>query len=318
MTNLNVFRPKLRSWLVAALALTISLSACSDGSDTEAENGGTLANENGAAVSDDPATPASSGDEETQNTLGSRDDGDAEIGSGLDQGDSTENASNESGTDSETPPADPQAPRVVAFDPGASATVMADSVIRGNRHTYTVAAGAGQTMELLITSIEDNAVFDLIDPAGNVLEAEATNTTTVLPDDGVYRVVVGGTRGNASYELTIVIPPGTAEPDATPTDDDTPEPIRFASGASSATVSGNVQDIQAKLYTIDVAAGQTMTFLLTAVQNNGVVTVVAPSGTLLIADATLEEFVLEEDGEYSLIITATEGQAVYELTVSVV
>lgn len=301
--------PPPRRWFGAFLAFALMIGACSD-ADPTAETQSTLDTAN-ATIGDAPAesTGADEGEQSNEgvdNTLGSRDDGD------VDQG------AEEPNPTVSDPPADPQAPRVVAFEPGASAIVMSDSVVRGNRHTYTVAAGKGQTMELLITSVENNAVFDLLDPSGNVIEQEVTNTTTVLPADGVYRVVVSGTRGNASYELTIVIPPGTtdAEESAEPTAG--PEAIRFESGASSATVTGRVQDAQIKMYTIDVSAGQTMTFALTASQSNGAVTVVTPSGQILISDATVEEFVLDEDGEYALLISATQGQAVYQLTVTVI
>lgn len=290
-----------RRVLAIFVATAMLVGACSDGDSTTDE-------------ADSPTTPLTAAEDDTDqddtdNTIGSRGDGET---------------TDDSETDVEadvTVPADPQAPRVVAFEQGASATVMSDSVVRGNRHTYTIAAGKGQTMELLITSLEDNAVFDLIGPSGAVIEQEQTNTTTVLPADGVYRVVVGGTRGNASYELTIVIPPGTTQIDDTEDpagSDGVAEPIRFESGTSGATVSGSVQDAKVKLYTIDVSAGQTMTFSLTSIQNNGQIAVVAPSGELIMSDATLEEFVLSEDGEYTLIVSATEGQAVYELTVTVV
>ena len=143
----------------------------------------------------------------------------------------------------------------------------------------------------------------------------------MLPLDGVYRVVVGGTRGNASYELTIVIPPGISEVDDgedTADDEGLVEAIRFESGTSGATVSGTVQDAKVKLYSIDVSAGQTMNLSLSSIQNNGQLAVVAPSGELIMSDVTLEEFVLGEDGEYTIIVSAIEGQAVYELTVTVV
>ena len=298
-------------WSAVALTAALLLSACTSGDKP--------ANDEDAATS----TTVDAAEDGPDNTIGSRDDGDVDGTDNHTNNDTNNDTDNGSAdTDDEAPsdstPADPQAPRVVAFEPGASAIVMSDSVVRGNRHTYTIAAGGGQTMELLITSLEDNAVYDLIDPAGNVIESEATNTSTVLPTDGVYRVVVGGTRGNASYELTIVIPPGTSDLDESAQPTDGPEAIRFAAGATSATVSGQIQDTQIKMYTIDVSAGQTMTFSLTSIQNNGALTVVAPSGELLMTDVTLEEFVLEESGEYRLLVNATQGQAVYELTVTVV
>ena len=310
MNQASTSMPRHR-WLAVALTAALFLGACTDG-DTQVDGEDAT---NATPVAADDGGDQQEGEDGPDNTIGSRDDGEADIAD--DSGDAGDEAPSDTES-TNTVPADPQAPRVVAFEPGASAIVMSDSVVRGNRHTYTIAAGGGQTMELLITSLEENAVFDLIDPSGNVIESEATNTSTVLPADGVYRVVVGGTRGNATYELTIVIPPGTADPDESAQPTDGPEAIRFAAGATSATVTGQVQDSQVKMYTIDVSAGQTMTFALTSIQNNGALTVVAPSGQLIMTDVTLEEFVLEESGEYRLLVNATQGQASYELTVTVV
>lgn len=282
--------------LAFVVGTVLLLSACSDG-DGES-NADTTIDSTTVQLNDETETS-------TENTIGSRQDGE-----------STDSA----GDTTTTAVPDPSASRVVAFDPGASAAVMSDAVVLGERHTYTIAAGQGQTMELLITSLEDNAVFDLIDPDGNVLEQEQTNTTTQLPADGVYQVVVGGTRGNATYELTVVIPPGTSEPDTSADADDDAifEAIRFGPGESSATLTGSIQDSEVKPYTIEVSAGQTMTFAITSIQNNANITLVSPSGTLMMIDATLEEVFLEEDGEYTLIVGATEGQAVYELLVTVI
>ncbi len=292
-------------FLVAVVAATLALSACT---------GDSTATDSAATTAAAPGTSSDTGSDDPDNTIGSRGEGDT--GTTTSEASETTTVADSTTT---SQPADPQAPRVVSFEPGASAAVVSDAVVRGNRHTYTIAAGQGQTMELLITSLEDNAVFDLLDPSGNVLEQGVTNSTTVLPADGVYRVVVGGTRGNASYELTIVIPPGVADTgDTNPGPGDSgPEAIRFGAGETGATVTGQVQDANVKRYTIDVSAGQTMTFSITTVQNNGLVTVVAPSGTIVVTDATLDEFVLAESGEYQILVTASAGQATYELTVNV-
>ncbi|MBW4512837.1 MAG: hypothetical protein KME64_41060 [Scytonematopsis contorta HA4267-MV1] len=96
-------------------------------------------------------------------------------------------------------------PRRVKFSPGTSSQVVKDSVIRGERHIYLVGAKQGQQMNLRITSLEKNAVFDLIAPNGKTIKQEATTWNSKLPASGDYRIVVGGTRGNATYELKIEI-----------------------------------------------------------------------------------------------------------------
>ena len=60
-------------------------------------------------------------------------------------------------------------------------------------------------MDVSITALENNAVFDVISPSGYILSLEAVSETVFLPHTGDYQVIVGGTRGNATYELTIGI-----------------------------------------------------------------------------------------------------------------
>ncbi len=93
----------------------------------------------------------------------------------------------------------------VKFSPGTSSQVVKDSVIRGERHIYLVGAKQGQQMNLRISSLEKNAVFDLIAPNGKTIKQEAITWNSKLPASGDYRIVVGGTRGNATYELRVEI-----------------------------------------------------------------------------------------------------------------
>jgi small-conductance mechanosensitive channel len=60
-------------------------------------------------------------------------------------------------------------------------------------------------MTVSITSVEKNAVFDIIAPNQKMIKQEATNWSAKLPTNGEYRIVVGGTRGNATYKLRVEI-----------------------------------------------------------------------------------------------------------------
>jgi hypothetical protein len=82
------------------------------------------------------------------------------------------------------------------------------SVIRGERARHPVKAKAGQTLDVSITSDENNAVFQVYSPGekGTLPGAgetdDATKWSGKLPADGEYVIVVGPTRGNATYKLT--------------------------------------------------------------------------------------------------------------------
>jgi hypothetical protein len=93
----------------------------------------------------------------------------------------------------------------IRFAAGASSATLKGSVVRGDRKTYRLNAIKKQTMTATITSTEKNAVFDLIGPDGKTIKAEATTVKEALPATGDYQLVVGGTRGNASYSLTIEV-----------------------------------------------------------------------------------------------------------------
>ncbi|MBV6627182.1 MAG: hypothetical protein KI793_30295 [Rivularia sp. (in: Bacteria)] len=93
----------------------------------------------------------------------------------------------------------------INFDTGTSSKTVKDSVVRGTRDIYLLNANKGQQMNVNITSLEDNAVFDVISPNGKILQQEAKSWSGKLPQKGDYKIVVGGTRGNASYELTTEI-----------------------------------------------------------------------------------------------------------------
>lgn len=93
----------------------------------------------------------------------------------------------------------------VFFDSGKSSTTLSNTVLRGDRDIYTLTAQGGQRMTLAISSPEDNAVFDIVTPSGIILGTELTQDTIPLPQTGDYQIIVGGTRGNATYDLDIAI-----------------------------------------------------------------------------------------------------------------
>lgn len=93
----------------------------------------------------------------------------------------------------------------IRFAPGTNTTTVNQSVVRGSRNIYLLKANQGQRMDLKITSLENNAVFDVIAPNGQVLKTEATQSSLKLPTTGNYEIIVGGTRGNASYKLNVKI-----------------------------------------------------------------------------------------------------------------
>lgn len=104
-----------------------------------------------------------------------------------------------------------QSPPVeIRFPPGASGTVVASAVARGEVARYALVARAGQRMALRIESAERNAVFQVIAPGGKALPGagegdDARDWTGDLPLSGPYVIAVGATRGGAEFRLSVTI-----------------------------------------------------------------------------------------------------------------
>jgi hypothetical protein len=98
----------------------------------------------------------------------------------------------------------------IRFAKGKNSATVSGSVVRGDRENFLVGAKAGQTMTVRISSLEDNAVFQIEGPDGEYLPGvadgdDAMKFMGVLPNKGDYKIIVGGTRGNTTYKLTVSI-----------------------------------------------------------------------------------------------------------------
>lgn len=98
----------------------------------------------------------------------------------------------------------------IKFARGKHTATLSYAVIRGDEDTYLAGAKAGQKMTVKITSVEKNAVFFIEKPGGGYLEKagdgdDQTAWTGALPRDGDYKITVAGTRGNATYKLSVTI-----------------------------------------------------------------------------------------------------------------
>jgi hypothetical protein len=106
----------------------------------------------------------------------------------------------------------------IEFAAGTDSASVDGAVVIGTTNRYVLAAAAGQSMSVEVSSVEGNAVVDVLAPDGSVLADEQTSAAVQLPVDGDYVVEVGSTRGNATYTLGITItgPAPTTTAAATP------------------------------------------------------------------------------------------------------
>jgi hypothetical protein len=114
-------------------------------------------------------------------------------------------------------------PKPIRFARGATSATIEGAVVRGDRDLYTLDARGGQAAQFSISSPEKNAVFQIYAPgavhslkdgvhevSGTALPGageadDATAWSGRLPASGTYLIVVGGTRGNASYRLGVAV-----------------------------------------------------------------------------------------------------------------
>lgn len=93
----------------------------------------------------------------------------------------------------------------IRFDRGKFSKTLHGAAVRGPRERFKLGAAKGQTMTVFITSVEDNAVFQVLGKSGPLSKPEETEWSGKLPATGDYIIEVGGTRGNATFDLTVEI-----------------------------------------------------------------------------------------------------------------
>jgi hypothetical protein len=84
------------------------------------------------------------------------------------------------------------------------------AVISGERDRYSLSMLAGETLDVQISSLEANAVFSILGPDQVALPGTEEGKDTIqwavpIPADGAYSILVGSTRGNATYTLKVKV-----------------------------------------------------------------------------------------------------------------
>ena len=108
--------------------------------------------------------------------------------------------------------------RPVHFAAGQSSATLDGAIVRGDSDIWSFVANQGQTADITVTSLENNAGFVVFEPPasvshgddgldvdGTMLSDGGTHWNGKLPASGAYYVEVSGDRGNATYTLTIAI-----------------------------------------------------------------------------------------------------------------
>lgn len=97
------------------------------------------------------------------------------------------------------------------FKPGASSTQIKRGIARGESMRFLVGARGGQKMNVVVQSLEQNAVFEVLGdggPLGTSQESAGKQKWSgTLPGygNGTYAIIVSSTRGGSEFNLYVEI-----------------------------------------------------------------------------------------------------------------
>jgi len=211
-----------------------------------------------------------------------------------------------------------------SFATGTSSALVYDQIDGTSLDTYLINAGAGQRMQLSVTSPANNVYLTLVSPGGSPL-ARAQNGAQAfdqqLPESGDYQLQISAPVGTTqtSYTVMIIITGSLPQP---PPQTGSNIRINFAPGATSAQRSGQVNGNTYVGYVLNARAGQHMQINVASPGGNVYLTLVSPGGSPLArAQAGAQSFdgILPESGDYTVQISAPSGTAMttFLLTVAI-
>jgi hypothetical protein len=169
-------------------------------------------------------------------------------------------------------------PSRIQFPPGGTTATVNGLVRPPERPQYLLRALAGQEMTVQIISPGNLANFAITGVSDGQpykrLENEDRSFTFTLPATQDYLITVASAAGAVDFSLTVTVLGPPPEP---PTSE--PIRIRFAPGATSATVDGSLPAGARQDYLVDARAGQQMTVELYAAADNTLLAITGADGT---------------------------------------
>lgn len=135
-------------------------------------------------------------------------------------------------------------PARIQFATGATAAIVQGQLPANSNHTYLVNASAEQTLEVTITAPAGVTLAIMGADGSTVKSANSTLTFRgVVPKTQDYVLVLTAVASVADYSVSV----------------DIPQRIRFASGSTSATLTGTVPANLSQFFILRASNGQTLT-----------------------------------------------------------
>jgi hypothetical protein len=201
----------------------------------------------------------------------------------------------------------------ISFAAGATSATVQGSMPTSSIRQYVIQASAGQTMTIQTSTTQGQVIVIVYGVDGTVLQSDHATSgkfSGTLPFTEDYLIdVESGPQSAAQFSMTVTIPPSGSS---------MPHRILFASGATSATVQGNLPANGSQKYVVRVQAGQLLQVDV-APQQDVQVSVQGADGTLLKGNGSGAFFRGDVPTTQDYIVTLTGGDEAfsYSLTVTV-
>jgi LysM repeat protein len=194
-------------------------------------------------------------------------------------------------------------PQRISFATGATEATVSGNLPANGEVTYVLRAEAGQLLEVNVTA--PYAVHLTIVGANGVVIFDQPDETPffrgTLPDTGDYQLILEADTQATSYSITVILPAR----------------ISFATGTTSATVSGSLPANGVVDYILHAEAGQLLEVNVTAPQAVHL-TIVGTDGVVVFdqpGDTPFFRGTLPDTEDYQLILEADAQATSYSMTV---
>jgi hypothetical protein len=202
----------------------------------------------------------------------------------------------------------------ITFAAGSTSATITGNLRASGSDKYVLGALAGQTMSVDLSFSAGRAILVVWGADGTVIltdHVEAPSFQRVVPTTQDYFIrVKGSSEGSTTYSMTVSIPSISTSA----------ERIEFASGSTSATVTGQLNATEADQYVLHALAGQTMSADTSFSEGGAILVVWGADGTVLLSDhAEVSSFqrVLPATQDYYIRVRGRpEGNTTYNMTVS--
>jgi LysM repeat protein len=195
-------------------------------------------------------------------------------------------------------------PSRITFATGGTAASIQGQLGANSSHYYLLNAAAEQTLEVTVTGPSD-LTFSILGADGSTVKS-ANNLPGfrgVLPKTQDYILVLKSANSTANYGMSLSIP----------------QRIRFASGGTSATLTGTVPAALSQYFVLRALKGQTMT--VTTTPNDKLqLTVYGVDGTVLkspMGEGASFTGVLPSTQDYILVLKSANQVQTFSMTVSI-